>query len=158
MDVEGLHFKCSKTQHHHETPHTRDAGAQRGQMVQTRPLLISQGHRPLSQPPAAMACVPSPLTPRLHINRRASSSAAHFSFAAQEVTISRQKAQQEKANNMSPSFTTEASQPLPARSTVAQRKQANELRKVRRKWYYTDDFCYKKCFLVYLPRQSNNNF
>ncbi|KAL3974269.1 beta-1,3-galactosyltransferase 2 [Sarotherodon galilaeus] len=30
---------------------------------------------------------------------------------------------------MSPSFTTEASQPLPARSTVAQRKQANELRK-----------------------------
>uniref|UniRef100_A0A3Q3X991 BHLH domain-containing protein n=1 Tax=Mola mola TaxID=94237 RepID=A0A3Q3X991_MOLML len=30
---------------------------------------------------------------------------------------------------MSPSITTEASQPLPARSTVAQRKQANELRK-----------------------------
>ncbi|KAG7227015.1 hypothetical protein INR49_022361 [Caranx melampygus] len=31
---------------------------------------------------------------------------------------------------MSPSITTEASQPLPARSTVAQRKQANELRKI----------------------------
>ncbi|XP_034446522.1 transcription factor HES-2.1 [Hippoglossus hippoglossus] len=30
---------------------------------------------------------------------------------------------------MSPSITTEANQPLPARSTVAQRKQANELRK-----------------------------
>ena len=32
---------------------------------------------------------------------------------------------------MSPNITTEANQPLPARSTVAQRKQANELRKVR---------------------------
>jgi len=32
---------------------------------------------------------------------------------------------------MSPSITTEADQPLAARSTVAQRKQANELRKVR---------------------------
>lgn len=32
---------------------------------------------------------------------------------------------------MSPSIITEANQPLPARSTVAQRKQANELRKVR---------------------------
>ncbi|CAI5647100.1 unnamed protein product [Oreochromis niloticus] len=76
-----------------------------------------------------MACVPSPLTLRLHINRKLASSAAHFSSAAQEASISRQKAQQENANRMSPSFTTEASQPLPARSTVAQRKQANELRK-----------------------------
>lgn len=33
---------------------------------------------------------------------------------------------------MSPSVITEANQPLPAKSTVAQRKQANELRKVRR--------------------------
>lgn len=32
---------------------------------------------------------------------------------------------------MSPSIITEANQPLSARSTVAQRKQANELRKVR---------------------------
>lgn len=34
---------------------------------------------------------------------------------------------------MSPSITAEAKQPLPARSTVAQRKQANELRKVRKR-------------------------
>lgn len=33
---------------------------------------------------------------------------------------------------MSPSIITEANQPLPTKSTVAQRKQANELRKVRR--------------------------
>lgn len=32
---------------------------------------------------------------------------------------------------MSPSIITEANQPLPTKSTVAQRKQANELRKVR---------------------------
>lgn len=34
---------------------------------------------------------------------------------------------------MSPSIITEANQPLPTKSTVAQRKQANELRKVRRR-------------------------
>lgn len=38
---------------------------------------------------------------------------------------------------MSPSITTEANQPLSARSTVAQRKQANELRKVRKRDNYT---------------------
>lgn len=41
------------------------------------------------------------------------------------------KAQQQADNEMSPNVTTEAGQPFPARSTVAQRKQANEMRKVR---------------------------
>lgn len=49
---------------------------------------------------------------------------------------------------MSPSITTEADQPLPARSTVAQRKQANELRKVREGQKLYSSFCYWKCFLI----------
>lgn len=114
-----------------------EAGAQWDQMVQTGPPLISQRHPPLSPPlvsnPSRMACVPSPLTRRTHINRRLSSSASHFSLAAPRASISPQKAQQQAENEMSPSITTEANQPFPARSTVAQRKQANELRKVRRR-------------------------
>lgn len=58
---------------------------------------------------------------------------------------------------MSPSIITEASQPLTARSTVAQRKQANELRKVR------GEICTGLhallCFLllfVYVEVQLNN--
>lgn len=128
-------------------------------MVQTGSLLVSQGPRPLCYAPAAMACVPSPLTLRLHINRKLASSAAHFSSAAQEASISRQKAQQENANRMSPSFTTEASQPLPARSTVAQRKQANELRKVRRRQTTTQLFVLflEMCSALTLSVQPSNS-
>lgn len=44
---------------------------------------------------------------------------------------------------MSPSIITEANQPLPTKSTVAQRKQANELRKVRRN--------INDCFFTQMP-------
>ncbi|XP_068454397.1 LOW QUALITY PROTEIN: transcription factor HES-2-like [Clinocottus analis] len=76
-----------------------------------------------------MACVPAPLTRRGHINRRALQHCAHFSSAAPRASISTPKAQQQAANEMSPSISIEADQLLAARSTVAQRKQANELRK-----------------------------
>ena len=129
--VKSSNFKRNKSHHHHETPHTsgrRVLGPTRGQMVQTEAPLLSQGHRPHPFLPL----VPPALTRRAHINRKLASSASHFSSAAHRASISHPKAQHQEANNMSPSITSEANQPLPARSTVAQRKQANELRKVRK--------------------------
>ncbi|XP_068589679.1 transcription factor HES-2-like [Cebidichthys violaceus] len=110
-----------------------------------------------------MACVPAPLTRWAHINRRLSSSAAHFSAAAPRASISPQKAQQ--ANEMSPSITTEAGQPLPARSTVAQRKQANELRKTlkpllekRRRARINDSLSHLKSLILPLVGKDNARY
>lgn len=55
---------------------------------------------------------------------------------------------------MSPSITTEASQPLPARSTVAQRKQANELRKVRKREKLHNSFILLEMFSDYVSFKS----
>lgn len=49
---------------------------------------------------------------------------------------------------MSPSIITEANQPLTARSTVAQRKQANELRKVRRTTECAQTFLFSNATLL----------
>lgn len=139
VNLKALHFKRNKIQHRHETPHTSGRGW--GAVGPDGPDRTST-HLPKASPPPSphpvsnpsrMAYVPSPLTRRAHINRRLSSSASHFSLDAPRASISPQQAQQQAENEMSPSITTEANQPFPARSTVAQRKQANELRKVRRR-------------------------
>lgn len=146
MNVKVLHFKRNQAQHHHETPHT--SGRHRGPVGPDGPdsssTHLPEASPPLCQTPSGAACVPSPLTRRAHINRRLSSSAAHSSSAAPRESISPPKAQQQAANEMSPSIITEANQPLTARSTVAQRKQANELRKVREKTETTYLFMYSK--------------
>lgn len=135
VNVRALHFKRNKVRHIHGTLHTSgiDAGSHGGQMVQTGAPLISQRQQPPPITPhhRTMACVPAPLTRPAQINRRLSRSPAHFGAAAPRASTSTQKAQKQTANEMSPTISTEADQPLPARSTVAQRKQANELRKVR---------------------------
>lgn len=151
MNVKVLHFKSNQAQHHHETPHT--SGRHRGPVGPDGPdsssTHLPEASPPLCQTPSAMACVPSPLTRRAHINRRLSSSAAHSSSAAPRESISPQKAQQ-AANEMSPSIITEANQPLTARSTVAQRKQANELRKVREKQKPHSCLCTRSGFFLFL--------
>lgn len=98
-------------------------------MVKTE-ALSSQGHCPPRVHSLAVACVPSPLTPPGHINRKPVGFAAELSSAALIANIPLKRIK--KNNSMSPSISAEASQPLLARSTVAQRKQANELRKVRK--------------------------
>lgn len=151
MNVKPLHFKRNKAKHHHVTPHTSGRG--RGPVGPDGPDRTST-HFPKASPPVSnpstMACVPSPLTRLTHINRRLFSSASHFSSAAPRANISPQKAQQQAENEMNPSITTEANQPFPARSTVAQRKQANELRKVRKREKLHSCLFKWKCFLIWL--------
>ncbi|XP_047460792.1 transcription factor HES-2.1 [Mugil cephalus] len=66
---------------------------------------------------------------------------------------------------MTPSVTTEASQPLPARSTVAQRKQANELRKTlkpllekRRRARINDSLNHLKSLILPLVGKDNARY
>ncbi|XP_062283781.1 transcription factor HES-2-like [Scomber scombrus] len=66
---------------------------------------------------------------------------------------------------MSPSITTEANQPLPARSTVAQRKQANELRKTlkpllekRRRARINDSLSHLKSLILPLVGKDNARY
>uniref|UniRef100_A0A8D3E3L3 Hes family bHLH transcription factor 2, tandem duplicate 2 n=1 Tax=Scophthalmus maximus TaxID=52904 RepID=A0A8D3E3L3_SCOMX len=138
-------------------------------MVQTGAPLNSQRHRPAPshvKGPAQWLEFPSAPTRRSHINRRLSCSATHFSSAAPRARISRPtKAQQPEANEMSPSITTEANQPLPARSTVAQRKQANELRKTlkpllekRRRARINDSLSHLKGIILPLVGKDNARY
>ncbi|KAG7519263.1 Transcription factor HES-2 [Solea senegalensis] len=110
-----------------------------------------------------MLCVPSALTRWSHINRRRSASASHFSSAAPSASSSHHKAQ--KKPEMSPSITTEASLPLPNRSTVAQRKQANELRKTlkpllekRRRARINDSLSHLKSLILPLVGKDNARY
>ncbi|KAM9751180.1 transcription factor HES-2-like [Menidia menidia] len=66
---------------------------------------------------------------------------------------------------MSPKITTEANQPLPARSTVAQRKQANELRKTlkpllekRRRARINDSLNHLKSLILPLVGKDNTRY
>nr|XP_020471302.1 transcription factor HES-2 [Monopterus albus] len=66
---------------------------------------------------------------------------------------------------MSPSITAEASQPLPARSTVAQRKQANELRKTlkpllekKRRARINDSLSHLKSLILPLVGKDNARY
>ncbi|XP_041859841.1 transcription factor HES-2.1 [Melanotaenia boesemani] len=100
-----------------------------------------------------------------HINRRLPTSAAHLSSTSPRASFSPQKAQQQTANEMSPSITTEANQPLPARSTVAQRKQANELRKTlkpllekRRRARINDSLNHLKSLILPLVGKDNARY
>ncbi|XP_077940321.1 transcription factor HES-2.1 isoform X2 [Gasterosteus aculeatus] len=138
-------------------------------MVQTGAPLISQRQQPppITPPPhhRTMACVPAPLTRPAHINRRLSRSPAHFGTAAPRASTSTQKAQKQTANEMSPTISTEADQPLPARSTVAQRKQANELRKTlkpllekRRRARINDSLSHLKSLILPLVGKDNARY
>ncbi|XP_067383800.1 transcription factor HES-2-like [Channa argus] len=115
--------------------------------------------------PSTMAYVPSPLTRRTHINRSLTSSASHFSQAAQRAKISPLKSHQQAANEMSPSIATDANQPFPVRSTVAQRKQANELRKTlkpllekRRRARINDSLSHLKSLILPLVGKDNARY
>lgn len=119
-----------------KSPHTsaRDGGGPAGTRWSRQQLHSVPKTQPPPHPsPTPVACVPSPLTRRAPINSPPPCLRHTRAQPLQAQVSPIQKKHKNKQHNaMSPSIITEANQPLPAKSTVAQRKQANELRKVRR--------------------------
>lgn len=101
MNVKVLHMKHNQAQHHCETPHTTrrhggPVGPDGPDSSSAHLPEVTTSLRPLCQTPSAMACVPSPLTRRTHINRRVSHSTAHSSSAAPRESISPQRSTSSK--------------------------------------------------------------
>ncbi|XP_029012778.2 transcription factor HES-2-like [Betta splendens] len=134
-------------------------------MVQTGP----SGHVPKASPPvsdlSAAARAPSPPTLPTRINRRPL--ALCRTVKRSRCTSERlpRKARQPAEDEMSPSITSEAVRPFPARSTVAQRKQANEMRKTlkpllekRRRARINDSLSHLKSLILPLVGKDNARY